>query len=318
MIRWGIIGLGNIAKRFAKSLQFDKGAKLFAVASRTEEKIKYYEDTYNGVKVFNSYEDLIKDDDIDAVYIALPHKLHMEYTIKALNAKKAVLCEKPSCMNSKELEKVIKCAKVNKRFYMEAVKTPFIPIIEVIKKVLQDNVIGNINSIYASFCSNFPENNKSYIYDNEQGGAILDLATYPISFVFEIMEKRKILSINTEKKYKEIGNNKINVHFNTVLEFEGDIKAYLEGGIDGEKERLAIIEGSKGTMYVPMFNRPESYKIVLSNGKEYEEKLSIKNDDMFGEIEEANRCIKDKKIESSKQSFEKSRDILEIIEQMIN
>ena len=144
MIRWGIIGLGNIAERFAKSLEYEKEGKLVGVASVSGRNIQYYKERYENITIYKSYEELLKDKDIDAVYIALPHGMHLKYTIRALNLKKAVLCEKPGALSGAEMERVLKCAKRNKVFYMEAVKTPFIPMIPVLKEVVDRKVIVDI------------------------------------------------------------------------------------------------------------------------------------------------------------------------------
>ena len=134
MVRWGIIGLGNIANRFAKSLEYEKYGKLVAVAGKTENKRMYFKEAYKDVKVYESYDELFNDQDIDAVYIALPHRFHAKWSIRGLNKGKAILCEKPSTLNSSELDGILKCAKRNKTFYMEAMKTPFVPMFDLIKE----------------------------------------------------------------------------------------------------------------------------------------------------------------------------------------
>lgn len=314
MVRWGIIGLGNIAKRFAKSLEYEKDGKLVAVAGKTEDKRIYFKETYTDITVYDSYDKLFNDPEIDAVYIALPHRFHAKWSIRGLNKKKAILCEKPSAINLCELDRVLKCAKRNKTFYMEAVKTPFAPMFDVIKDVLKNGVIGEIKSIDAGFCSNQKEDRNSYLYNEEDGGAVLDVSSYPIAFVLEILDNKNILSIKKKTKKKKFNEAKIDVHFKASLNFEGGIIANIEGGIDGEKERTAIIEGTLGKMYIPIFNRPESYKVILNDGREYEEKLSLINDDMYGEIHEVHKCLKAGKIESDIFTWNKSIEILKIID----
>ena len=96
-IRWGIIGLGNIANKFATDLATIENAELVAVASRSQEKSDDFARKYNSKKTYNSYLDLAKDAEVDAVYIATPHSFHKEHAILCLKNKKAVLCEKPFC-----------------------------------------------------------------------------------------------------------------------------------------------------------------------------------------------------------------------------
>lgn len=314
MVRWGIIGLGNIAKRFAKSLEYEKDGKLVAVAGKTENKRMYFKEAYKDVKVYESYDELFNNQDIDAVYIALPHRFHAKWSIRGLNKGKAILCEKPSTLNSSELGGILKCAKRNKTFYMEAMKTPFVPMFDLIKDVLKSGVIGDIKCIYAGFCSKPNVDKNSYLYNKEDGGAVLDVASYPIAFVLGILNDKKILSINKKIKKKKFDEVSIDVHFEASIKFEGDVTANIEGGIDGEKERTAIIEGTLGKMYIPIFNRPESYKVILNDGREYEEKLSLINDDMYGEIHEVHKCLALGKIESDIFTWNNSIEILKIID----
>jgi len=316
MVRWGIIGLGNIAKRFAKSLEHEKDGTLVAVAGKTESKRIYFKETYKNITAYESYDKLFNDPNVDAVYIALPHRFHAKWSIRGLNNGKSILCEKPSALEFSELMRVLKCAKRNKTFYMEAIKTPFVPMFDVIKDVLKSGVIGDIKSIYAGFCSNVNVNvNKdSYLYNEEDGGATLDVASYPIAFVLGILDNKKILSIKKKTKKKKFDEANIDVHFEASINFEGDIIANIEGGIDQEKERTAIIEGSLGKMIVPIFNRPENYKVLLNDGREYEEKISLINDDMYGEIHEVHECLKLGKIESDIFTWNNSIQILRIID----
>lgn len=184
MIRWGIIGLGNIALRFAKSLSYSNEGKLYAIASRTKEKRNEFYDKYNCEKVYENYNELLRDEEVDAVYIALPHGFHKHWSIEALRHKKAVLCEKPVGINSEEMIEIKKEALLNSTFFMEAMKTRFIPIISDIKRMIRNKEIGDITAIEANFCNNV-ENIKpgSYLLDKEQGGALLDVGIYPLSFV---------------------------------------------------------------------------------------------------------------------------------------
>jgi predicted dehydrogenase len=119
-IRWGIIGLGNIAHKFAKDLLSVKDAHLYAVASRSQKKADQFASEYKVLKAFSSYEDLVSDSNVDAVYIATPHSLHKENTLLCLKNRIAVLCEKPFAMDAKEVDEMIRCAKANNTLLMEA------------------------------------------------------------------------------------------------------------------------------------------------------------------------------------------------------
>ena len=124
-INWGIIGLGKIAHKFATDILTVDGAKLYAVASRNQDKADDFAKKYNATKAFDSYEALVKDPNIDVVYIATPHALHKENTLLCLEHNIAVLCEKPFAMNVAEVQEMITKAKENNVLLMEALWTYF-------------------------------------------------------------------------------------------------------------------------------------------------------------------------------------------------
>lgn len=112
MINWGILGAGHIAHRFAKSLAHVEDAKLYAVSRRSMEKAREFGDLYNSEVYYDNNQNLLNDPNIDVVYIALPHQLHLEWAQKALKAGKAVLCEKPAALTSLEMKQIAEVARV--------------------------------------------------------------------------------------------------------------------------------------------------------------------------------------------------------------
>ena len=129
-IKWGIMGLGKIANKFAADLLLSENAILYGVASRSKEKAKDFCDKYQANDYFDSYEALVKNTEIDIVYIATPHPFHFENTMLCLENGKSVLCEKPMGMNREQVHIVQKEALSRKLFLMEGMWTRFIPITE--------------------------------------------------------------------------------------------------------------------------------------------------------------------------------------------
>lgn len=313
MIRWGIIGLGNIAIRFAKSLEHSQQGKLAAIASRTPEKREQYLNVYPDIKAYESYEEIIQDKEIDAVYIALPHGFHKEWVLKALKQHKAVLCEKPVGINRQEMEEIKACALENQTFFMEALKTRFVPLMDDIKTVLKNGIIGKIQSVEASFCydvQGLPRRKGWYLFEKGQGGALLDVGPYPVSFVLDLLES-PIVKIESEMVYDEDG---IDHHFIGKLYFEDGAMGIVEGAIDGMKERTAHIVGTLGTMEVPVYNRPLEYTVKLSNGQTIHKEQALAVDDMFGEIEEVHRCLKEGLLESPRYCLDDSLNEMKVMD----
>mgnify|MGYP000952611482 FL=1 len=180
-INWGIIGLGNIAHKFATDLLTIEDAKIYAVASRNQEKANEFASKYNATKAYSSYEALAKDPHIDAVYIATPHTLHKENTILCLDHGIAVLCEKPFAMDSDELNEMIAKAKDKNVLLMEALWTYFLPHYRYVLKALEDRIYGDVIKLEADFGFYRAFDNSSRLFNKSLGGgSLLDIGIYPI------------------------------------------------------------------------------------------------------------------------------------------
>lgn len=315
MIKWGIIGLGNIAMRFAKSLSYTNEGKLYAIASRTKDKRDSFYKKYNCDKVYEDYNDLLNDKEIDAVYIALPHGLHKYWSIEALRHKKAVLCEKPVGLNSQEIKEIKEEALINNAFFMEAMKTRFIPLIHTIKEVIKNKEIGEITSIEANFCNHVKDiNNGSYLLDKKQGGALLDVGIYPLSFVMDMIDS----TVKQVKSNMEMNEYGVDAYFKAILTFENGVIGTIEGAIDRSKERTAIIKGTNGYIEIPIYNRPDKAIIYLNNndGESYTIEKELRFDDMYAEIKEVHDCLKELKLESEYLSLNESIRVMKTLDEI--
>jgi len=150
-IRWGIIGLGKMAAKFATDLATVANTEIYAVASRSQEKAANFKQKFNAKKAYTSYIDLVKDTHIDAVFIATPNSFHKEHAISCLENNKAVLCEKPFAMNLQEVTEMISVAKENKVLLMEAMWTCFLPHYRYVLETVKSLKFGNIKTLEADF-----------------------------------------------------------------------------------------------------------------------------------------------------------------------
>lgn len=313
MIKWGIIGLGNIAMRFAKSLSYTNEGKLYAIASKTKDKRDSFYEQYNCDKVYEDYYELLDDENIDAVYIALPHGLHKYWSIEALRHKKAVLCEKPVGLNSEEMKEIRKEALINNTFFMEAMKTRFIPLIHTIKEIIKNKEIGEITTIKANFCNHVTDIKQgSYLLDKQQGGALLDVGVYPLSFVMDMMDS-EVQQVKSHMKINEAG---VDSYFKAILTFKNGVIGTIEGAIDRNKERTAIINGTKGYIEIPIYNRPDKVIVNLNNGESYKIEKELEFDDMYAEIKEVHDCLKELKLESEYLSLNESIRVMETLDEI--
>lgn len=310
MIRWGIIGVGNIAKRFMASLEHSEKGKLVAIASRKEE----VRNAFSSIKTYADYEALLNDPDIDAVYIALPHALHAKWSIEALKHHKAVLCEKPAVLSVDEMEEVLNTAKENQCFYMEAMKTRFTPGFNALKHFIAWNDLGELKHIDVNFCSDGAIKGRvsptSYLFEVGQGGSWNDTASYLVAFILSFYQV-PLISIKTDCLIKE----GIDYMLHAELEFEKGQKASLVTAIDRYKERKAIMEFEKGRIIVDNYNRTDGFTVEINQErKHYDVPLVV--DDFFGQIEEVHDCLLHHKIESDVQSWSETLREIQLIEQV--
>jgi predicted dehydrogenase/aryl-alcohol dehydrogenase-like predicted oxidoreductase len=181
-LRWGILGTGNIASRFAGQLPSSITGELAAVGSRSIDSANEFADRFAIPNRHASYADLLADETVDAVYIATPHPLHPEWAIKAAEAGKHVLCEKPLAINRALAEAMIEAAVRNDVFLMEAYMYRCLPQTKLITQLIRDGAIGTVHQIQASFAFQASFRADSRIFADElAGGGILDVGGYPVS-----------------------------------------------------------------------------------------------------------------------------------------
>lgn len=181
-LNWGIIGTGTIANEFAS--QFPQGnASLFTVASRTEEKAEKFAETYDIPHFFGSYDALIEHEDVDVVYIAVPHNYHYDIIMASLAAKKHVVCEKAITISKKQLDDAIALAEKNDVYLFEAMTIHHMPLYEKIKEVAKEKELGPLKMVQVNFGS-FKTFDQSYYFFNKDlaGGALFDIGVYALNF----------------------------------------------------------------------------------------------------------------------------------------
>lgn len=179
--RWGIIGPGKIAHKFASAIPLANGASLAAVASRDIRRAREFAGKFSVEHCYDSYEMLAKDPAIDAVYVATPHGFHAEHSLLCLRHGKAVLCEKPMALSQKQVRCMIEEAQKNKVFLMEAMWTRFLPVIEKTLELIGNGEIGEVKQVIADFGFHAPFHPDHRLYNLRLGGgSLLDIGIYPI------------------------------------------------------------------------------------------------------------------------------------------
>lgn len=185
---WGILGTGNIARKFARSLHLLDNARLHSVGSREADRAEKFAPEFGFTKHFGSYEEFLADPDLDIVYISSPHSHHLEHTLLALKHGKHVLCEKPMSINAAEVEIMVTEARARGLFLMEALWPPFQPSYLKAQEILYSGKLGKIIHMRGKFAfmSDYDENRRTYNLELG-GGSLLDVGIYPIMDIIRYM-----------------------------------------------------------------------------------------------------------------------------------
>jgi predicted dehydrogenase len=248
-IRWGILGCGNIANKFAADLKWVNDAELVAVASRSQLKASELSTKYGAHHAFNSYEALVSSPDVDAIYIATPHGLHYEHALLCLNHKKAVLCEKAFALNTTQVTKIIAAARKHDVFLMEAFWTKFLPQYQKVDSLIKSGGIGEIKMIQADFGFKAASPPAQRLYDPLLGGgALLDIGIYPVFLAISLLGPPTEIEA-TMKPYPSGVDEQIAI----VMKFENGALANLSATFAAATPVEATITGTDG--YIRMSNR---------------------------------------------------------------
>ena len=312
MINWGIIGIGNIAGRFAQSLSNEPRSKLIAVSSRSQQKADEFAKKFNVEKTYVGHDSLLADDEVDAIYIALPHALHHDYAIRAIKSGKAVLCEKPATLNPAQMLEIIDTARREEVLFMEAMKTRFVPLYQELKDILNDNLIGQITGVETSLCNLMNLSGETYHTQQGQGGVLLDTGIYCASWLQDLLgNSMTVTNVNSDIR------DGIDYYINAELDFNGK-SARLECAFDRTKPRQAIIHGELGDIIIDELHRPQLMKIIQPNTAPLEIEVPYVIDDFYGEITHFVDCLERGKIESYIMPLDDSLHCAEILENIRN
>lgn len=289
MVNWGILGAGNIAHRFARSLAHVEGARLVALSARTASKATAFAEEF-GVDPTRAYagegahEALLADPEVDAIYLALPHAIHFEWACAALRAGKAVLCEKPAMVSAAQMEQVAAVARETSTLFMEAMKPRFSPLYGQVQEAV--GRIGAIRRVEATLCNDmaaFVEQAQTYhVQPGPGAGVLLDCGTYCASWIADFAPGTAALAA-----VHGVEKNGIDYYADAELvcgEGSETIPARLECAFDRAKPRQATLIGERGRIVVDELHRPQHATLLLDDGTQEELDAPMVVDDFYGEV----------------------------------
>ena len=298
MIRWGIIGLGNMAQKFAHSIKETDNAKLVAISSLNKEKLKIFKNNFqiNKDLVFNNYNDLIKCDEIDAVYIATLNDTHLNLIKLCAENKKNILCEKPMSLNIEEANIAANYIKKFDIMFYEAIAYTSHIQTKAFIDLMNENNIGQILSINATFGFKVKRvNPKSRIFNKSLGGgAILDIGCYPLSFLNLIFKNNENIEFESAKGTFASTGVDDSAEANLIIEnrIHSNIKISFKENLDNK----FIINGEFGSLILPNPWLPEIKNFIQINLKNSNYKKFItSNKSLFAnQIQNVSSKIQDK------------------------
>lgn len=314
-VNWGIIGLGNIALKFADAFNDINNAKLVGVSSKNNSKLNTFKNKYRIEEkyCFKNYKDLIESANIDIVYIALPNNLHYDLIDECIKAKKNILVEKPALMTVDEVLDIKKKLYNNNIYFTEGFMYKFCPHIKTLTKEILNGSIGELTHMYSNFSINTYKISKLFgftfkkpnfldrLYNKELGGgSIFDLGCYPVSLSTQIASLKKSIDlnkINIINIKKNICESGVDISASGKIEYNNGFFSEISCSFENKSNQKTIIYGKLGKISIESTWTPEKKcKINLESNKETKDlNIDINKNIYSYEINEiSNQLIEDK------------------------
>jgi len=264
-VKWGVLGYARIARNSViPAIVKASNSEFYAIASRDEGRLKECVKEFNCPKAYRSYDELLEDPEVQAVYIPLPNSFHKEWTIKAARKGKHVLCEKPIALNTAEcMEMIDECRKNNVKL-MEAFMYRYTDKTKKVKQLIDSGIIGEVRHINSTFGFFLERENDVRLDRALGGGSLYDVGCYPINFIGMVLGASPV-SMSAEC----ILQNGVDVGFSAVLKYENGVLCTINSWFNAHSHLKSEIIGTKGVIEVPetFFGTPLPITVTTSEGR---------------------------------------------------
>lgn len=293
-VTWGVLGTAHIAKGHTlPGMLQAENCRMYAIAGRNLQKAKAFQEEFGFEKAYGSYEALLADPEVEAVYIPLPNELHYEWAVKALQAKKHVLCEKPLAPTAAQMQALAKTAEENGVYVMEAFAYLYSPYMAAVKKELEKGTIGEVVYMESEFITSDYDLSNIRMRKETFGGAVYDLGCYCTSQILWLVgsEPEKVQAV------AEFSEQGIDTLTTAILTFPGGKKATLVCGMCLNREPFDridrfVIHGTKGCIRsAERFNADGELVYTVTVDGKTEEKVVATPQNYRLEVEQLGRCI---------------------------
>lgn len=312
-VRWGILGCGKIARKFAEDLSLSSSGYLVSCASRSLSRAEDFASIYSVEKAFHDYPSLVSDPDVDVIYVATPHSMHYENTLLCLENGKHVLVEKPAAVYAGQFEIMSKLASHRGCLLMEAMWTAFLPVIATVKEWTDKGKIGQIRHMDADFGFTSHFDPESRLYDpNLAGGSLLDIGIYPLFMAIHLLGKpQKIQSAVSHAK------SGVDDECTVLLSYEGGATASTYSSLKVHSDTKCEIYGTKGKITIPgRFHEQDHFFITNENGESTRVDCGKTGRGYFHEAEHVNNLILNNLTESNIMPHRLTKTLLEVMDEV--
>jgi predicted dehydrogenase len=314
-IRWGILGCGKIAHKFAADLPLAGNASLVAVASRDARKSRDFAQQYHAPLSFDSYEALAQCPDVDAIYIATPHGFHHEHALLCLQHRKAVLCEKAFALNTRQVNEMIETAREQKTFLMEAFWTKFLPQYQKVTELINAGEIGEIKMVEADFGFKAGTPTPQRLYDPALGGgSLLDVGIYPVFLAVSLLGRPA--DVHAVMSPYASG---VDEQMAMTLRFENGALAALNSSFAADTPVKATITGTEGCIQLLNRFHNASSIIELVKDKQPAVEIPVHREEGYGyqfEARHVGQCLREGLTESPVMSHADSLLLIETLDRL--
>jgi predicted dehydrogenase len=302
------MGSGWIAERFIESVRAHTRQEIVAVGSRQKERAEEFASRVGLQQAYGDYEELVAADDLDVIYVATPHNFHHAGVILALNAGKHVFVEKPIALNRAQACEMVELARRKKLFFAEALWTFYLPKFDVLRQLLKAKAIGEVKSVYTEYGEYFTRDHR--IFDPKlAGGPLLDLGTYPVSLLTEILGiPEKVVGCGQANPQGVIGQ------LSAILTDASGNQGTVSTTLYGFTPTNAIIVGTEGTIrFDSPFHLPGGFAVNSAAGSQalhYEEPSGAHFEGLYYEAAEVARCITSGALETPYRTLDASLETM--------
>lgn len=311
-MRIGVLGTGKIAGILSETFAQMSEIECYGVASRTLDKAKEFAEKYHYAKYYGSYEELVKDSEVELVYIATPHSNHYDAMKMCINNGKPVLCEKAFTLNAKQAGEIVDLAKEKQVYVAEAIWTRYMPSRQMINELLESGIIGKVRTLTANL--SYPISQKPRIVLPElAGGALLDLGVYGLNFAYMHFGT----AIERMESSVQMTDTGVDGMETITLFYENGRMAVLTHSIYERSDRKGIFHGDKGYMIVENINNPQSIAVYNLDDELIKEiKVPKQISGYEYEFAESVRCINNGMLESGSMPLCDTIYVMEVMDEL--